>query len=93
MHIYVGNDDDNLIMIICIHKKDTLQIMVINKQHSPNLRMPVERYKKRNGECSYNHITQDTLREICTTPQNWTVKSYITQTIFNLNIIKVIPDY
>ena len=24
-------------MIICIHKKDTLQIMVTNKQQSPNL--------------------------------------------------------
>ena len=35
-----------MIMIIFIHKKDTLQIMVINKQQSPNLRMPVESYKK-----------------------------------------------
>ena len=35
-----------MIMIICIHKKDTLQIMVTNKQQCPNLRMPVESYKK-----------------------------------------------
>ena len=35
-----------MIMIIFIHKKDTLQIMVTNKQQSPNLRMPVESYKK-----------------------------------------------
>ena len=33
-------------MIICIHKKDTLQIMAINKQQSPNLGPPVENYKK-----------------------------------------------
>ena len=33
-------------MIIFIHKKDTLQIMVPNKQQSPNLRVPVESYKK-----------------------------------------------
>ena len=33
-------------MIIFIHKKDTLRIMVTNKQQSPNLRMPVESYKK-----------------------------------------------
>ena len=31
-----------LIMIICIHKKGTEQIMADNKQQSPNLRMPVE---------------------------------------------------
>ena len=31
-----------MIMIIFIHKKDTLQIMVTNIQQSPNLRMPVE---------------------------------------------------
>ena len=35
-----------LIMIIFIHKKDTLQIMVTNKQQSPNLGMPVESSKK-----------------------------------------------
>ena len=35
-----------MIMIIFIHKKDALQIMVTNKQQSPNLRMPVESYKK-----------------------------------------------
>ena len=33
-------------MIICIHKKDKLQIMVTNKQQTPNLRMPVENYKQ-----------------------------------------------
>ena len=31
-------------MIIFIHEKDTLQIMVRNKQQSPNLRTPVESY-------------------------------------------------
>ena len=31
-----------MIMIIFIHKKDTLQIMATNIQHSPNLRMPVQ---------------------------------------------------
>ena len=36
-----------MIMIIFIHEKDTLQIMVTNKQHSPNLRMPVESYKNK----------------------------------------------
>ena len=35
-----------MIMIICIHKKDTLQIMETNKDQTPNLRMPVESYKK-----------------------------------------------
>ena len=35
-----------MIMIICIHKKDVLQIMVTNEQQSPNLRIPVESYKK-----------------------------------------------
>ena len=35
-----------IMMIICIHKKDTLQIIVTNKRQSPNLRMPVESYKK-----------------------------------------------
>ena len=35
-----------MIMIIFIHRKDTLQIMVTNIQHSTNLRMPVESYKK-----------------------------------------------
>ena len=35
-----------MIMIIFIHKKDTLQIMATNRQQSPNLRMPVESYKK-----------------------------------------------
>ena len=34
-----------MIMIICIHKKDALQIMAKNKQQSINLRMPVESYK------------------------------------------------
>ena len=34
-----------MVMIIFIHKKDTLQIMVTNEQKSPNLRMPVESYK------------------------------------------------
>ena len=34
------------IMIISSHKKDTLQIMSKKKQLSPNLRMPVENYKK-----------------------------------------------
>ena len=33
-------------MIIFIYKKDTLQIISKNKQQSPNLRMPVESYKK-----------------------------------------------
>ena len=33
-------------MIIFIHKRDTLQIMVTNKQQSPHLRMQVESYKK-----------------------------------------------
>ena len=33
-------------MIILIYKKDTLQIMVTNKQQSPNSRMPVESLKK-----------------------------------------------
>ena len=33
-------------MIICNHKNNTLQIMALNKQQSPNLRMPVESYKK-----------------------------------------------
>ena len=33
-------------MIICIHKKETLQIMVTNKQQSPDLRIQVESYKK-----------------------------------------------
>ena len=33
-------------MIILIHKKDTLPIMATNKQQSPNLRMPVESNKK-----------------------------------------------
>ena len=33
-------------MIICIHKKDTLQIMAKNKQKSYNLTMPVESYTK-----------------------------------------------
>ena len=33
-------------MIIFIYKKDKLQIMVTNKQQRPNLRMPVESYKK-----------------------------------------------
>ena len=31
-----------MIMIICIHKKNALQIMATNKQHSPNLRIPAE---------------------------------------------------
>ena len=31
-----------MIMIICIHKKDTLQIMAENKQQSLNLRLSVE---------------------------------------------------
>ena len=35
-----------MIMISFIQKKYTLQIMVTNKQQCPNLRMPVERYKK-----------------------------------------------
>ena len=34
-----------IMIIICIHKKDALQIMADNKQR-PNLRMPVESYKK-----------------------------------------------
>ena len=34
-----------MIMIIFIHKKETLQIMSTNKQQSPNLRIPVENYK------------------------------------------------
>ena len=34
------------ICMIFIHKKDTLRIMVTNKQQNPNLRMPVESYKK-----------------------------------------------
>ena len=33
-----------MIMIICIHKKDTLQILVDNKQQSPNLGLPVKSY-------------------------------------------------
>ena len=33
------------IMIICIQKKYTLQIMATNKQRCPNLRMPVESNK------------------------------------------------
>ena len=36
----------HMIIIICIHKKYTLRIMVTNIQHSPNLRMPIESYKK-----------------------------------------------
>ena len=32
-------------MIICIHKKGTLQVMATDKQQSPNLRMTVESYK------------------------------------------------
>ena len=36
-----------MMMIIFIHKKDTLQIMVTNIQLSFNLRMPVESYKKK----------------------------------------------
>ena len=35
-----------MIMIIFIHKKNTLQIMVTNKQQSPNFRIPVESCKK-----------------------------------------------
>ena len=35
-----------MLMIIFIHENDTLQIMVTNKQQGPNLRMPVESYKK-----------------------------------------------
>ena len=35
-----------MIMIIFIHKRDALEIMAINKQQSPNLKMPVETYKK-----------------------------------------------
>ena len=35
-----------MIIIIFIHKKYTLQIMATNKQHSPDLRMPVESYIK-----------------------------------------------
>ena len=35
-----------MMMIIFIHKKNILQIMVTNIQHSPNSRMPVESYKK-----------------------------------------------
>ena len=35
-----------MVMIIFIHKKDTLQIIVTNKQQSPNLRMLVESYTK-----------------------------------------------
>ena len=31
-----------MIMIICIHKKDTLQMMAKNKQQSPNLSKAVE---------------------------------------------------
>ena len=33
-------------MIVCIHKKDALQILVTNRQKSPNLRMPVESCEK-----------------------------------------------
>ena len=39
-YIYIY-DNDNV-----IHEKDTLQIMVANKQQSPNLGMPVESCKK-----------------------------------------------
>ena len=42
IHIYMAM---KIIMIIFIHKKDTLQIMSKNKQQSRNLRMPVEGYK------------------------------------------------
>ena len=35
-----------MIMIICIHKKDTSQTMAKKIQLSSNLRMPVENYKK-----------------------------------------------
>ena len=35
-----------LMVIIFIHKKDTIQIMAKNKQQSPNLRIRVESYKK-----------------------------------------------
>ena len=35
-----------MIMMIFINKKDALQIMVTNKQQTPNLKMPVESYKK-----------------------------------------------
>ena len=34
-----------MIMIIFIHKKDTLQITANNKQQSHNLRIPVESYE------------------------------------------------
>ena len=35
-----------MIIIICINKKDTLQIMAKNKQQIFNLRMLVKSYKK-----------------------------------------------
>ena len=35
-----------MIKIILFIKKDILQIMETNKQQSPNLRMPVECYRK-----------------------------------------------
>ena len=34
-----------MIMIILIHKKDTLQVLADNKQQSTDLRMPVGSYK------------------------------------------------
>ena len=40
---------DIMIMMTFIHKKDTLQMMEKNKQQSPNLRMPIESYKKNVG--------------------------------------------
>ena len=35
-----------MMMIICIHKENTLQIMADDKQQSPDLRIAVESYKK-----------------------------------------------
>ena len=43
---YIKYVDLIMMMIIFIQKKDTLQIMMTDKQQSPYLRMPVESYKK-----------------------------------------------
>ena len=49
------------IMVIFIHKKDTLQIMITSKQQSPNLRMPVESYKKTYLADNNNNNTTNTI--------------------------------
>ena len=46
-HTHTHTPMHAMMMIICIHEKDTLQIMATNKQQSPNLRMPVESVSRR----------------------------------------------